>query len=193
MWSRSFVNRAATRMMAVGTTQSIRTFHKKADEPQRIFPPAFDLLRPNDAAMDKGYLLRCQYVDQCVILNYLKQVNVFEQKKDADAPQEPGKKRERSFDGLNKVSVYLPTVYISRFIAVLENSLPSCEIASRTSQGTFKPVEGAPNTFELTAKSQKPDGSTLEWSVLLSASESLMLHRFLIQSLHYNSGFGDNL
>ncbi|CUG93202.1 mitochondrial RNA-binding protein 2, putative [Bodo saltans] len=177
---------AALRFQSSGRTQSGMNYN--------LLPPAFDLPRWDDDP-SKGYCIRVSYTEERVVLTYIKQ-NPGTQAKDvaADAPaaatggDEPNKVRRH---GERLVSVYLPNVYIARFLAVLEGSMAKCDIASRQTTGTFS-AGAEPNTFVLSCHSTNIPGSPnrpLEWTTELDAAASLMLHRFLTQSLHYNSGF----
>jgi hypothetical protein len=168
----------ALRFQSSGRTQSGMNYS--------LLPPAFDLPRWDDDA-SKGYCLRVSYTEERVVLTYIKQ-NRGTGAKDADAPAPTGDEPKVRRHGERLVSVYLPNVYIARFLAVLEGTLTKCDIASRQTTGTF--TSGAePNTFVLSCTSTIPNQSPLEWTTELDAAASLMLHRFLTQSLHYNSGF----
>ena len=89
-----------------------------------------------------------------------------------------------------KSSVLLPPPYVARFIGVLEGSIENCHIATKTSSATFSPAGGY--KFLLKAEAPRGQGTTTstEWTWELTPGEAVLLHRFLVQSLHYMSGFG---
>lgn len=157
-----------------------------------LLPPAFDLPRWNDDP-SKGYCLRVSYTEERVALTYIKQAPGTGAN-DHQAPTEVGGGEEEQYvvkvrrHGERLVSVYLPNVYIARFLAVLEGSIPKCDIASRQTTGTFS-AGTEPNTFVLSCTSSIPRQEPLEWTTELEPAAALMLHRFLTQSLHFNNGF----
>jgi hypothetical protein len=158
-----------------------------SDRSQNLLPPAFDIIKTNDADMTKGYMLRAQYMNNCVVLNYMKQVMTTEQ---ANAnPTADRRTSARKFGGQQKVVVFLPTMFIARFLGVLEGNNTKCDIVARTTQGEFR-VGTEPNTFVLACKSRVGDGlEEMAWECTLDAPGALMLQRFLVEALHYNSGF----
>ncbi|KEG09021.1 putative mitochondrial RNA-binding protein 2, putative,MRP2, putative,gBP25 [Trypanosoma grayi] len=150
-------------------------------------PPAFDVVHWNEEDMSRGHLLRVLHRDSFVVLDYHRQAKKI---------GEEGNKAERV------VSVMLPAVYTARFLGVLEGRADKVEVQSRYTNAVFAPNPQAPHTFTLKCTSTKPpqqrqegamDGNgssdTFEWTVDFDAAESLMLHRFLSQALHYNTGF----
>lgn len=143
------------------------------------YPPSFDLVRPNNENLAAGYMLRVQYLNQCVLFNYMRQI----------APTD-GAQRNSHFDGQNKIVAFLPTVFIARFLAVLEGASAQCEMAGRTTKGTFS-AKSEPHTYVLNCTSQAEGTEPLNWSVEFDAPHALMLQHFLYQALHYNSGFGN--
>ncbi|KAH9586231.1 SUN domain-containing protein 1 [Trypanosoma melophagium] len=147
-------------------------------------PPAFDVVHWNDEDMSRGHLLRVLHRDSFVVLDYHRQVK---------KTGEEGNKAERV------VSVMLPAVYTARFLSVLEGRSDKVEVHSRFTNAVFAPKPEAQHVFTLNCTSTKPpqqqqqQGSDneekFEWSVEFDPAESLMLHRFLSQALHYNTGF----
>ncbi|ESL12138.1 mitochondrial RNA-binding protein 2 [Trypanosoma rangeli SC58] len=146
-------------------------------------PPAFDVVHWNDEDMSRGHLLRVLHRDSFVVLDYHRQVKKL---------GEEGNKAERV------VSVMLPAVYTARFLGVLEGRMEQVEVQSRFTNAVFAPVPEVPHTFILKCTSTRPpqqqnsssgDGETFDWTVMFDVAESLMLHRFLSQALHYNTGF----
>ena len=147
-------------------------------------PPAFDIFGAEDS-IEKGYMMRVQYMQNCVVLNYMKQVLTREQ---AEEPASDGKRKMR-FDMNNKVVVFLPTMFIARFLGVLEGTSEQCDIASRTTQGKFTRGE-SPNTFLLSCTSTRTEGQEpMKWECEIDPASALCLQRFLVQALHHNSGF----
>ncbi|ORC84303.1 putative mitochondrial RNA-binding protein 2, putative,MRP2, putative,gBP25 [Trypanosoma theileri] len=146
-------------------------------------PPAFDVVHWNDEDMSRGHLLRVLHRDSFVVLDYHRQIKKI---------GEEGNKAERV------VSVMLPAVYTARFLSVLEGRSDKVEVHSRFTNAVFAPKNGVPHVFTLNCTSTKPpqqqqQGSDneekFEWAVEFDPAESLMLHRFLSQALHYNTGF----
>lgn len=145
-------------------------------------PPAFDVVHWNDEDITRGHLLRVLHRDSFVVLDYHRQTKKL---------GEEGNKAERV------VSVLLPAVYTARFLGVLEGRLEKVEVQSRFTNAVFTPNPDAPHTFTLKCTSTRPPqqqtsgdgGETFDWVVEFDAAESLMLHRFLSQALHYNTGF----
>jgi hypothetical protein len=158
---------------------SLRFQSTKSGVNYNLLPPAFDLPRWNDDDASKGYCLRVSYTEERVVLTYIKQ-----------APQstDPNAEENKRRHGERVVSVYLPNVYIARFLAVLEGTIPKCEIASRQTTGTFC-AGSEPNAFTLSCKSAINGHDNFEWGIELDPAAALMLQRFLTQSLHFNNGF----
>ncbi|EAN96915.1 putative mitochondrial RNA-binding protein 2 [Trypanosoma cruzi] len=160
----------------------------RARRPQ--LPPAFDVVHWNDDDMSSGHLLRVLHRDSFVVLDYHRQVKKL---------GEEGNKAERV------VSVMLPAVYTARFLGVLEGRLDKVEVQSRFTNAVFAPDPAVPHTFILNCTSTRPpqqqqqqnggngEEEKFDWTVKFDVAESLMLHRFLTQALHYNTGFARTL
>nr|AAL05569.1 26 kDa guide RNA binding protein [Leishmania tarentolae] len=160
-------------------------------------PPAFDIVHWNDEDITAGHLLRVAHRDGFIVLDYHRQrCTTTELREDGSRAASPNR-AERV------VTVTLPPVYVARFLGVLEGRMSKLEVQSRYTNASF-----APNTakgkhhYTLHCTSMKPttgqiqtvDGAdvheeTVEWTVEFDAAESLMLHRFLTQALHFNTGF----
>lgn len=159
----------------------------RSNVPVQQLPPAFDIPRWNDDK-SKGYCLRVSYAENCVLLTYIAQQN--------DLPQTPAGAETSApqtrlpLRGDRLVTVYLPNVYIARFLAVMEGTLDKCEIASRQTSGTFSALP-EPYHFRLVAKSNVnlQDSRKLEWTTDFDPAHTIMLQRFFTQALHFNSGF----
>lgn len=146
-------------------------------------PPAFDVVHWNDEDISRGHLLRVLHRDSFVVLDYHRQTKKL---------GEEGNKAERV------VSVLLPAVYTARFLGVLEGRMEKVEVQSRFTNAVFAPKPDAPHSFTLNCTSMRPqqqqqqsggDDEKFDWVVEFDPAESLMLHRFLSQALHYNTGF----
>ncbi|KPI83449.1 mitochondrial RNA binding protein 2 MRP2 gBP25 [Leptomonas seymouri] len=163
-----------------------------------ILPPAFDVVHWNDEDVSRGHLLRVLHRGGYIVLDYHRQRPVEEPAGDAI---------ERRLKRAEKVvTVTLPPVYVARFLGVLEGRMDSVEVQSRFTNAVFKPnTAKGKHHYVLHCTSMKPttgqaqtvDGTdvheeTVEWTVELDVAESLMLHRFLTQALHFNSGFSRN-
>ena len=146
----------------------------------RDLPPSFDIVKPNNTELAKGVMLRIQYLQQNVVVNFLEQVaSMTERQQHFKIPA-------------RRVTLYFPTVYIARVLGVLEGSVPQCDIASRSCQGVF--MKGSdPNTYVLkctTIRMGDDKAPATEYTVPIDCADSVLLHRFLVQALHYNCGFG---
>lgn len=145
-------------------------------------PPAFDVVHWSDEDISRGHLLRVLHRDSFVVLDYHRQTKRL---------GEEGNKAERV------VSVLLPAVYTARFLGVLEGRMEKVEVQSRFTNAVFAPNLNAPHFFTLKCTSVRPPQQqqqqggeeTFDWVVEFDPAESLMLHRFLSQALHYNTGF----
>lgn len=158
--------------------QQQQQLRRRPGGPNPHLPPSFDIPRWNEDKT-KGFCLRVSYQENSVVLSYLSQ------KGDLNAPSESGRQILR---GDRLVSVYLPSVYLARFLSVLEGASNKVEIGSRHTTGTFS-VGTEPNTFKLQCKSNVNGKDTLEWGIDFDVANAVMLHRFITQSLHFNNGF----
>lgn len=160
-------------------------------------PPAFDIVHWNDEDIAAGHLLRVVHRDGFIVLDYHRQRSVtVELREDGSRAANPNR-AERV------VTVTLPPVYVARFLGVLEGRMTKLEVQSRFTNASFMPnTAKGKHHYTLHCTSMKPttgqiqtvDGAdvheeTVEWTVEFDAAESLMLHRFLTQALHYNTGF----
>lgn len=159
--------------------------------------PAFDLVHWNDENTAAGYLLRVAHRDGFISLDYHRQSGP------SVLVDEDGSRRSNLNRAERVVTVTLPPVYVARFLSVLEGRADKVVVQSRFTNANFAPNPAkGPHCYSLQCTSMKPtsgqiqtaDGAdveeeTIEWSAELDAAESLMLHRFLSQSLHYNTGF----
>ncbi|RNF17075.1 mitochondrial RNA-binding protein 2 [Trypanosoma conorhini] len=181
----------ATAGSNTNTSGSAPTWRRPTLAQQRArrlqLPPAFDVVHWDNEDMSRGHLLRVLHRDSFVVLDYHRQVR---------KTGEEGNKAERF------VSVMLPAVYTARFLGVLEGRMEQVEVQSRFTNAVFAPNPGEPHTFTLKCTSTRPpqqqqssqgggggEEETFDWTVPFDAAESLMLHRFLSQALHYNTGF----
>lgn len=171
-------------------------------------PPAFDIVHWNDEDISRGYLLRVLHRNGYIVLDYHRQrsatVKASAEDAAADTTASAGRRENRAE---KVVTVTLPPVYVARFLGVLEGRMDKVEVQSRFTNATFAPdaAQGkhhhtlhCTSMRPTTGQAQTIDGAdvheeTVEWTVSLDAAESLMLHRFLTQALHQNSGFGRNV
>ncbi|KPA77653.1 putative mitochondrial mitochondrial RNA binding protein 2 [Leptomonas pyrrhocoris] len=159
-------------------------------------PPAFDIVHWNDEDVSRGHLLRVLHRNGYIALDYHRQKHTA-----APAGDAPARRENRAE---KVVTVTLPPVYVARFLGVLEGRMDKVDVQSRFTNATFAPnAAKGRHHYTLHCTSMRPttgqmqtaDGAdvqeeTVEWTVELDAAESLMLHRFLTQALHHNSGFG---
>ncbi|CAJ1018159.1 putative Mitochondrial RNA binding protein MRP [Leishmania shawi] len=160
-------------------------------------PPAFDVVHWDDANITAGHLLRVAYRDGFIVLDYHRQRSA------TSALREDGSRAVNPNRAERVVTVTLPPVYAARFLGVLEERMSKLEVQSRFTKASFLPnTAKGKHHYTLHCTSMKPttgqiqtaDGAdvheeTVEWTVEFNAAESLMLHRFLTQALHYNTGF----
>lgn len=164
-----------------------QTQQQDTEAPSHLHPPSFELPFWNDQDTKSGFMIRISYMDNCVVLQQIKQ-----DPGSAQAPVDGGRRKRR---GSQMASIFLPNIYIARILAVLDGTLPKCDFASRTSSGVISAGE-TPNTFRLDFKSTTGFGATIsglgksyEWGFDLDPPSALMLQRFMMQALHYNNGF----
>ncbi|KAG5486097.1 hypothetical protein LSCM4_06805 [Leishmania orientalis] len=164
-------------------------------------PPAFDIVHWNDENIAAGHLLRVAHRDGFIVLDY------HRQRATTTELREDGSRTGNQNRAERVVTVTLPPVYVARFLGVLEGRMSKLEVQSRFTNASFVPnTAKGKHHYTLHCTSMKPttgqiqtaDGAdvheeTVEWTVEFDAAESLMLHRFLTQALHYNSGFARNL
>jgi hypothetical protein len=179
---------AMMRMASGGQSQQQRGGNNRgnnsnnANKKVGVFQPGFDIAKPASSKSD-GYKLRVLHVGNNVIVNFFAQV------RDLEEAGKPDSVKEALFSQ-TKVSTFLPTVYIARFIGVLEGSIDKCVLNSRLTKGTFEAVAGKQHTFSLkcTSTAAQSDAAT-EWAVELNAGDAVLFHRFLVKSLDANHGF----
>jgi hypothetical protein len=166
-------------------------------------PPAFDIVHWNDNDVSRGHLLRVLHRNGYIVLDYHRQRHPSPSPSSAADDDAAATTSRRENRAERVVSVTLPPVYVARFLGVLEGRMDKVEVQSRFTNATFVPNAAAgPHHYTLRCTSMKPttgqvqtvDGAdvheeTVEWTVELDAAESLMLHRFLTQAFHLNSGF----
>nr|AAF80347.1 27 kDa guide RNA-binding protein [Crithidia fasciculata] len=166
-------------------------------------PPAFDIVHWNDEKPSEGFLLRVLYRNGYIALDYHRQKTTTENSSSNNTAEAatPGRRENRA---VKVVTVTLPPVYVARFLGVLEGRMDKVEVQSRFTNATFAPngakgkhchtlhcVSTKPTTGQAqTVEGADVDEATVEWTAELDAAESLMLHRFLTQALHQNTGFG---
>lgn len=146
-------------------------------------PPAFDVMRPNNADLAKGYLGRIIFnaePSNTVNITYMKQIL---------STATPSEGPARFFDSQNRINVPLSPVYFSRVLAVLEGMSDRCDIATRSTQGSFAPAAD-PHSFTLKCVTTFEQQQPVSWEIDFDAAHSLMLHRFLREALHCSHGFG---
>lgn len=196
---------AASTTSAATTTNNSRTRSNAAFDRQRrrraALPPAFDIVHWNDADVSRGHLLRVLHRNGYIVLDYHRQ-----RQPSAAAADDDDTTSRRENRAEKVVTVTLPPVYIARFLGVLEGRMEKVDVQSRFTNAMFAPnTSKGPHHYTLHCTSMKPttgqsqtiDGAdvheeTVEWTVEMDPAESLMLHRFLSQALHQNSGFGRN-
>ncbi|KAG5485547.1 hypothetical protein LSCM1_07634 [Leishmania martiniquensis] len=164
-------------------------------------PPAFDIVHWNDEDIAAGHLLRVAHRDGFIVLDYHRQRGTTTERR------EDGSRAANQGRAERVVTVTLPPVYVARFLGVLEGRMGKVEVQSRFTNASFTPnTAKGRHHYTLHCTSMKPttgqiqtvDGAdvheeTVEWTVEFDAAESLMLHRFLTQALHYNTGFARHL
>lgn len=159
-------------------------------------PPAFDVVHWNDEDVAAGHLLRVVHNDTHIVFEYYRQVGRMR--------DHEGRRVDRDvITNEHVVSVTVPPSYVARMIGVLEGNAEPVRIQSRYTTATFQPHANQARTHSIHCEYSRPSaamGGAVEsaaaapqlasWDVHLNVAESLMLHRFLSQSLRYNSGFG---
>ena len=139
-----------------------------------------------------GFLFRAQYMGGNVHLVYFPQLRTRNEAKEAGTTRPDGSLALiTSFslcDRTKRISIILPTPFICRLLAVLDGSMNTVELATRSTQGTFTGNQEK-YTFELACTSVLNDGNSTEWKVAFSPGEALMLQRFLAMALERNFGF----
>lgn len=155
------------------------------DNLKQVFevPPRVDF-RHLGKAVEDGYFIRLQFTRSAVLLKR------SQQNKPADAT--------RIFSGPES-NLQIPSTTVSRMLAVMDGYMDECQVIGRQFQGTFKADAANPNTFVLqckgtaTLKSDEKDGAATsvqtEWTSAFDVADSILLHRFLKNSLHYMQGF----
>lgn len=169
-------------------------------------PPCFDIVRWHEDPV-KGHLLRVLYQDNCVVLTYITQEGQLTPPPPTTPPQAagsvprdetaiptPAPTARLSLRGKRVLSVHLPTIYMARFLAVLEGNLDKCDIASRQATGTLVALP-EPHHFRLTVTGSIPNAENpdqpkkMEWVTEMDPATALLMQRFLSQALKYNAGF----
>ena len=138
--------------------------------PRGYYPPSYNMYRHDSEAIEKGFVLRVQYLDECVSLNYLPQLS-------KDTPKTNNRE---------KISLILPTTFIARFLAVLNGSTKQCDIATRSTQGVFSAKDDG--SFVLSCNSQV-GSEKITWDVTFTAADAIIFNRFMEKCLQYNQGF----
>ena len=154
---------------AAKTNSNKSSFNKRDNLPRGYYPPSYNMYRHSNEALEKGFVLRMQYQDECVNINYLPQLS-------KDTPKTNNRE---------KISLILPTTFIARFLAVLNGSTKECDIATRSTQGVFSAKD---DTFVLSCNSQV-GSDKIAWDVTFTPADALILDRFMSKSLQYNQGF----
>eukprot|EP00331_Platyophrya_macrostoma_P022247 CAMPEP_0176446616 /NCGR_PEP_ID=MMETSP0127-20121128/24437_1 /TAXON_ID=938130 /ORGANISM="Platyophrya macrostoma, Strain WH" /LENGTH=242 /DNA_ID=CAMNT_0017832695 /DNA_START=40 /DNA_END=768 /DNA_ORIENTATION=- len=188
--------------------QQFRRRFKSEQEFHDSLPPCFDIVRWNEDPA-KGYMLRVLYQENCVLLTYITQDQPLASSAPAAAPSSAdvtpssaaaggsdgaAPQTRLSIRGKRVLTMYLPTIYIARFLAVLEGNLEKCDVASRQATGSFVAL-AEPHHFRLTVSGtiqnleNQDQTKKMEWITDLDAASSLMMQRFFSQALKYNSGF----
>ena len=154
--------------------------------------PSCEWSHIHETDASQGKILRTFYHNGAVHFHYLPQVKTREELRAAEKPREDGSMPNLPSallcDRTKRVVLILPTPFICRLLAVLEGTMPTTELATRNTQGTFSGDYKA-YTFELSCTTVLPDGTSMPWKVSFKPGESIILHRFLSLSLERNFGF----
>mmetsp|Transcript_23660 Transcript_23660/g.32290 ORF Transcript_23660/g.32290 Transcript_23660/m.32290 type:complete len:255 (+) Transcript_23660:58-822(+) len=154
--------------------------------------PMCEWSRIHETDPSQGFLFRSVYQNGNVHLLYFPQ-NITRDQKRANSERRPdGSSPLMSafslVDKIKRINLILPTPFICRLLAVLEGTLPSVTLATRSTQGTFS-GDLSKFTFQLSCSSVYPDGTELSWKMDFDPGESIMLQRFLMMALERNFGF----
>lgn len=161
-------------------------------------PPAFDIIKSNEEDIAHGYMMRVQYINTNVVLNYMKQKKSNEDLRKEDDEKEAGTKaagarspKGQKYERDGVTTMLLPALYAARVLSVLEGEQEKCDLVHRYSSGTFAQNPGKENHFNLEVKTvvAGKENEPQEWTCEFDPANALMFRRFLVQVLHQNAGF----
>ena len=184
----------AIRMQSQGGNQNFRRNQNQNQGNNNLLqsnrmPPAFDIIKSNDEDLSAGYMMRVQYINTNVILNFMKQKKTNEDLK-KDEGENSGARRGSKYERDGVTTMLLPALYAARVLSVLEGEQEKCELVHRYSSGSF--AQGASdNHFVLNVKTvvAGKENEPHNWTCDFDPANALMFRRFLVQVLHQNAGF----
>ena len=152
--------------------------------------PNFEWNHIHDSDASQGKILRVAYHNGSVHFHYFPQAKTRAELRAAEKSTDESVNAPAFMlcDRTKRVTLILPTPFICRLLAVLEGTIPSTELATRNTQGTFSGDYKA-YTFEMSCNTVLPDGTNMKWNVNFKPGESIVLQRFLSLSLEKNFGF----